>query len=211
MNRYLRDRLMGRDSRRGVPGSGRRDRMTDYDDDDYMDESSYGRSDSAYSGRRGSQGRGASQRGRQPYMGRDSRGRRDMMYDEYDDYQDFEYNYDMHDKPMELSEEDIHKWESKVKNADGSKGAKFHKDQIIPLARQMGINFDKFTEDEFVMAVNMMYSDYCRALQESSVSNYSRPEPYVHMAKAFLCDKDFDGEPYEKLALYYYEIVKYEE
>lgn len=210
MNRYIRDRIMGRDERRGVPGSGRRDRM-DYDDDDYMDEYSYGRSDSAYSGRRGSQSRGTSQRGRKSYSGRDSRGRRNMSYDDYDDYRDFEYNYDMHDQPMELSDEDIRKWGSKVKNADGSRGAKFHKDQIIPLASQMGIEFDKFTEEEFVMAVNMMYSDYCMALKESSFPNYSRPEPYVNMAKAFLCDKDFDGKPYEKLALYYYEIVKYEE
>ena len=31
------------------------------------------------------------------------------------------------------------------------------------------------------------------------------------MAKAFLCDKDFEGKPYEKLALYYYEIVEYDD
>lgn len=209
MNRYMKDRLMGMDSRRGVPGSGRRDRNYGYDEYD-NNEYTHGNRDREYEGRE------MSERGKVPQRdrgydrpGRDSR-RRDMMYDDYENYRDFEY-MDYHKGDLELSEKDIRKWEKTVKNSDGTTGAKFYKDQIIPLAKQMGITFDKFTEDEFMMAVNMMYSDYCRALQDSSVPNYMRPEPYVHMAKAFLCDKDFNGKPYEKLAIYYYEIVDYDE
>lgn len=209
MNRYMRDRIMGRDGRRGVPGSGRRDRGR-YDDEVYMDEYPRRRRDSMYEEREEPRGGKGYERGGQSYRP-DRNYQRDMRYDDYDDYHDFEYNYDMHDQPLELKPEDIRKWEKDVKNADGSRGAKFSRDQVIPIARQLGIQFDKFTEDEFLMAVNMMYSDYCTALQDASFPNYMRPEPYIHMAKAFLCDKDFDGKPYEKLAIYYYEISEYEE
>lgn len=203
MNRYMRDRLMGRDSRRGRMDRGRNNEV-------YMDEYPRRRRDSMYEGREEPRDGRTYERGGKPYMADRNYGM-GVGYDDYDDYRDFEYNYDMNDHPMELKPEEIHKWESKVKNADGSRGARFSRDQVIPIARQMGIMFDKFTEDEFLMAVNMMYSDYCMALQESSFPNYMKPEPYVHMAKAFLCDKDFDGKPYEKLAIYYYEIVEYEE
>ena len=209
MNKYLRDRLMGRSNMDYAPrGSGRRgrrgDRNSDYEEDDR-----------AYSGRdyaRGGSGRGGRSGGSR---GGRSGGydRADMGYDDYDEYRDFEYNYDMHDAPMELSEKHIKKWEKEVKNSDGSHGAKFSKEQIIPIAQQYGIQFDKdkFTEEEFTMAVNMMYSDYCKAFQDSSVSGYSRPELYINMAKAFLIDKDFEGKPYEKLALYYFCISEYDD
>lgn len=208
MNRYMRERLMNRDGRRGVPGSGRRDRG--YDDEVYMDKYPRRRGDSMYEEPKEQRGGRGYERGKQPYRS-DRNYQRDMRYEDYDDYRDFEYNYDMKEHPLELREDEIKKWESKVKNSDGTRGAKFHKDQIVPFAHQLGIEFEDFTEDEFVMTVNMMYSDYCSALQASSFPNYNRPEPYIHMAKAFLCDKDFEGKPYEKLALYYYEIVEYDD
>ena len=37
------------------------------------------------------------------------------------------------------------------------------------------------------------------------------PEAYINMAKAFLHDKDFDGTPSEKLAMYFYGVVEYGE
>lgn len=215
MNRYLRERLMGnraeyRDSRQGVKGTGRygiggRDRG-DYMDD--YDERSYGRGDYAYRGRRDSRGRNDYESGRQFVDSR--RSSRDMNYDDYENYHDFEYNSEMN---LELNKRDIRKWENELKNADGSHGAKFSKEQIIPIARQNGIEFDenKFTEDEFVITVNMLYSDFCEAVQKSSLPSYDRPELYVHMAKAWLCDDDFSGKPYEKLALYYHTIVDYDD
>lgn len=200
MNKYLRDRIMrGRDSNYDYRSMDRRrgggDRMrSDYDE-------SY---DREYSGRDYARGERRS-RGRSGGM--------DRSYDDYDSDERFEYNSDYHDMPLEISEKHMKKWEKELKNSDGSHGAKFSKEQIVPIAQQFGINFtkDKFTEEEFTLAVNMMYSDYCKALQDSSVSGYTRPEIYVNMAKAFLCDEDFDGKPYEKLALYYHCIVEYDE
>lgn len=219
MNRYLMERMRGsddRDGRQGVKGTGR-----------------YGIGGSRYYGRRGdraedgydyargedyqdsanSRMRSGTRRSGQPYdrpgnTARQSRyDRRDMGYDDYSHHSEFEYN---EDAPMELTGKEIRKWEHRLENADGSHGAKFTKDQIVPMAKQYGIKFDKITEDEFTMTVNMMYADYCMALQEASMPNYSRPEPYIHLAKAFLFDEDFEGEPYEKLALYYCAIVEYD-
>lgn len=213
MNRYLRDRLMRShdergdeeymDGRQGVKGTGR-----------------YGIGGSRYYGdrERGERDRRYDERSDRNYdsRGRDERrdsydNRRDRAYDDYDNASDFEYN-DMHSK-LELDKKILKNWAEDLKNADGTKGPKFDKDKIIPMAKQFGIEFDKkkFTEDEFVMTVNAMYSDYCEALQQSGHPHYSKAEPYIHLAKAFLCDEDFEGKPYEKLALYYYDIVEYDD
>lgn len=208
MNEYIRDRLMGRmDERSRSRYDSRqmrgRDRNYDYDErsDDYRRDRNYD-----YEERRdGRRGVAGSSRGN--YRG----GRQDRAYDDYDDYDQFEYNYDMHEKSLELDKKKIKEWEKDLKNEDGSTGPKFSKEQIMPVAQQVGIKFDKFNEDEFVLAVNMMYSDYCKALKDSAYPHYERPEVYVNLAKAWLCDKDFEGEPYEKLALYYYSIVEFDE
>lgn len=188
MNRYLRDRLTRGDERKG---RGRVD--YEYDSDyayEHHDDRDYPMRD-----RRGSE----------------RMSRRDMRYDDYDDRREFEYNHDMHGQDLELSEKDIKKWEKSLENEDGSYGPKFYKDQVIPVAERFGIKFDKFTKDEFVMTVNMMYSDYCKALKDSDYVHYEKPEVYVNMAKAFLCDKDFEGEPYQKLAIYYHDISEFDE
>lgn len=215
MNRYLMDRIMGnrsipRDGRQGVRGSGRYG-MGERDRVPYMggyDERSYGRGDYAHMEREDSRSRGGYERGGQ--SGDYRRGGRDMSYDDYGDYREFEYNSEM---PMELNKQDLRRWEGELKNADGSHGPKFSKEQIISIAHQHGVEFkeSKFTEDEFVMAVNMLYSDFCGAVQKAGIPGYDRPELYVHMAKAWLCDDDFEGKPYEKLALYYHVIVEHDD
>ena len=116
MNRYMRERLMNRDGRRGVPGSGRRDRS--YDDRVYMDEYPRRRGDSMYEEPKEQRGGRGYERSKQPYRS-DRNYQRDMRYEDYDDYRDFEYNYDMKEHPLELREDEIKKWESKVKNSDG--------------------------------------------------------------------------------------------
>lgn len=213
MRERLRDRARGRmmdrryDWARGRGGRDFERMMEEYDR----------RGDYARGGRGGSQGgRGGSQGGRRGGQSdreySDRRGR-DMRYDDYEDPRDFEYNSDNAEEEMELTPEDLKEWGKKLKNIDNSKGPKFDKNQIIPLARQHDIEFkeDEFTEDEFVLAVNVVYSDYAEALQKSGLATYNRPEPYIHLAKAWLCDPDFEGKPYEKLALYYYTIVGYDD
>ena len=140
--------------------------------------------------------------GKQPYReyDRNHMDYRNMneRYDEYDSRYDMEYNeYDS----MRLNNRELKKWKKELENADGSRGEKFHIEQILPMAQQLGIQFRDFTEEEFCMTVNMLYSDYCKELG-------SDLGIYIKLAKAFLNDDDFEGTGSEKLALYYKCIVE---
>lgn len=191
MNRYLLDRLMhdGRHDREYQHDSRHRDRR--YEDEEHDSR----RIDREY---------------REPRDSRMHDGRRDRAYDDYDDPRDFEYN--SRSKPIELTKKELKEWERDMENSDGSRGAKFTKDQIIPIAQQHGIKFDKFTEDEFVVAVNVFYADCYEAVRDMAAPNPHKPEPYILLAKYFFfCDKDFKGKPYEKLAIYYHTIVEFED
>lgn len=120
----------------------------------------------------------------------------DRPYDDYDSHEDMEYN------DMYLSERELHDWAKMLENADGSKGAKFGKEQIVSIARAQGVQFHDFTEEELVMTANMLYSDYCKVMptQDAAV--------YVRMAKAFLEDPDAVVKGGEKLAKYYDDFVR---
>lgn len=131
--------------------------------------------------------------------------RRDYAEDYDRDERYGEYRRDYHDdEPLKIKERDMKEWEHKFQNADGTSGVKFKKEQVQAIAKQEGVTFDKFSLDELFLATNMIYSDYCVAARKFGVD---RPDFYVCIAKAFLCDDDFDGEPSEKLAMYYYCIV----
>lgn len=99
-----------------------------------------------------------------------------------------------------LTDEDIRKWSNALLNSDGTTGKHFKKDQIEHIIKQKGINLHHIDEEVFCMTVNMLYADYCGVAKSFGVSV---PEFYVELAKAFLEDKDFHGEPEEKLWLYY--------
>lgn len=109
--------------------------------------------------------------------------------------------YDGHNK---LSRKDIKKWEKSLENADGTKGKKYEIEQVENTAKQLGIRFDEYSPEVFTMVVNMMYADYCKVLGNDMML-------YMKMAKAFLEDADFDGEPEEKVMLYYKCIVEKDE
>ena len=152
--------------------------------------------DSRYDDGRGEYRRGADYRedGRYDYA---EGYERDERYGEYRrDYHD--------DEPLKIKEQDAKEWERRLKNADGTTGIKYPKEQIKAIAEQEGIKFDKFSHQDLFLATNMVYSDYCIVARKYGVD---RPDFYVSLAKAFLCDADFDGEPGEKLAMYYYCIV----
>lgn len=176
LSRKMRDR---RDNRRD-----RRD-YEDYEDNrDYED------------GRRGVKGTG---RGR---SGRGSRGRDSRDYDDYEDERDYE---DYHDTPLKLSKSDIHNWKKNMENVDGTTGEHYDAEEVMQVADKLGIRFNHFDEKEFCIALNMMYSDYCKVVRK-----HIPPEKelvfYAEMAKAFLEDPD-GPEPSEKLALYFHCIA----
>ena len=152
-----------------------RDMRRDYDD--------YNRGDYGYDGRRGD------------YDSQDMRGR---------DYADYGMDYGMRDYgEMEygkMSHKDIEKWKKHMKNQDGTMGEHFKKEQVMQAARQIGVNPEEYGEHIFPLVMNMMYSDYCAVAKKFGLD---RPDFYAELAKAFLNDKDFEGEPEEKVWLYY--------
>lgn len=119
----------------------------------------------------------------------------DRRYDDYDSHSDMEYN------DMFLTKKEMKEWKRSLENADGSQGAKFGHEQVINVAKDCGIKFHKYTEDEFVMTVNMMYADYCQAIGQPDITVYAK------MAKAFLEDPDSKYDGGEKLAIYYDNFV----
>lgn len=127
--------------------------------------------------------------GEEDYRGRRRNSRGQYMSDRGD------YGED-----MRLSKEDMKEWEKKLTNEDGSHGAHFDKEQIDQVARSIGIEPKEFGDGVLCMTVNMMYSDYCGVAKKFGVD---RLEYYIELAKAFLKDKDFDGDGAEKLFLYY--------
>jgi hypothetical protein len=125
-----------------------------------------------------------------------------------------DYGYDMRgrdygdDDKMEygkMSKKDYEKWGKMLENEDGSRGEHFKKEQAEQIAKQMGIDVHSLGGAEvFAMAMNMEYSDFCNVARKYGVD---RPEYYADLAKAFLHDKDYKGNPEEKLWLYYKCIV----
>lgn len=116
---------------------------------------------------------------------------RNRDYRDYRDYAEDDYK---------LSKKEIREWNKKLQK----EGGKYTEEQIMPLAQQMGIRFDEFSPELLTAVTNMMMTDY------GMVINADLPM-YVKLAKAFLCDEDFDGEPEEKAYLYYKSIVEQED
>lgn len=169
----------------GSRGGYVRDRRSDYNED-YGRTRVYGDYEDDY--RQGVRGTGRYGMGGSMYNGRR-------------DYNDYEYQND-YGEGMALSRKDIRRWGEKLKNADGSHGKHFDEDRLINESRKFGVAFDNFTEDEFVMTANMLYSDYCEALK-GIVTPDKEYMVYSKMAKAFLEDKDSSVKGSEKLALYH--------
>lgn len=103
-----------------------------------------------------------------------------------------------------ITDDDIKSWNLKMVNADGSHGGHWTVEQTTPLASSTGVVFEHISPICWNVAVNMMYSDY----QPIAVKfNVNKPEFYCELSKAFLFDAD-GGSPRDKLAAYYYGIVK---
>lgn len=92
-------------------------------------------------------------------------------------------------------------WTGMMKNADGTMGAHWTKEQTKPYMSQIGYKGD---EAEFWAIMNAMYSDYCAVLKKFGVD---RPEVYAALAKAWIEDKDAVKD---KAAIYYECIVEHD-
>lgn len=90
-----------------------------------------------------------------------------------------------------FNEEKARKAVSKMENEDGTRGPHWSIEETTSLANQHGIRLDeKFNKYDWFVALNMMYSDYCRVLVNITGSNNTKN--YVELAKAWMADKDID-------------------
>lgn len=109
--------------------------------------------------------------------------------------------------PFRMNEHDSEKftremaeeWTAKMENEDGTRGPHWNMDQTKQVMAQKNIDVDPI---EFYLAMNMMYSDYCKVAKKLNVNN---TDFYANMAKAFLEDKDAGGR--DKLMRYYKYVV----
>ena len=124
------------------------------------------------------------------YDMRDYRRGRDMR--DYRDYAEGDY-----DKEYEY---DLEKWINKLKKQDRFN---MEKEQILSTAKQMGVKFKEYDEDEFYAIYLMHVTDY------PTVSN--DPRMYLSMAKEWLEDKDINIDGSTKVCKYMYEIVMADE
>lgn len=131
-------------------------------------------------------------------------GYEEEMYDPY--YQDMMYDYrgrgrDYAGAEM-LSNRELMDWSQKLmKDVEEKDKAFFKYENIEKKAKDMGIQFDKFTFDEFYLVCLMMYTDYCKTLGTANMDTYLR------LAKDWLCDEDVAMRYSEKLSTYYDTIV----
>lgn len=100
-----------------------------------------------------------------------------------------------------LDEESAEKWMERLKNADGTTGPHWTKEQVKGMMAQKSIDHDLM---DIWVAMNMFYSDYCKVAKKLNVSNVNF---YLDMALAFLNDEDAVDD---KLAAYYECVVKHE-
>lgn len=220
MNRFAREMLMKRNrdernpygSQGGYVVSGR-DRESGYNmGNDYNHGMDYGRGNDYrdyWNGEdyaRSGQGSGRGNQGGSNQGGRDGGyGYGVGMFDyNTEDYAD--YGYDMargrgRDGHMKLSSKDIKKWGRELENADGTRGQKWQVEQVKQIAQQQGIRFEEYSPEILTAVANMLYSIDCKVLG-------SEPTMYVKLAKSWLEDDNFDGEPEEKAMLYYKVFVE---
>ena len=111
---------------------------------------------------------------------------------------DRQYSWHEEDLDIPLTKEQAMEWVAEMENADGTRGGHWSMEETEVIRMQRGIDCDSVM---FFAAMNMMYSDYCRAAEKTGAASI---DFYAYMAKAFLDDRD--AAP-NKLARYYRYIV----
>lgn len=98
----------------------------------------------------------------------------------------------------------VEEWAASMENEDGTRGPHWSMEQTKKVMAQKEIGGSPLA---FYMAINMMYSDYCKVAKKLGVNTV---EFYACMAEAFLNDKDaIGGGGEEKLAAYYNAVVQH--
>lgn len=159
-----------------------------------------GRNDYARGGNRGGS-RGGSRGGRRD-SGADYADYGDYGYDDYGDYEDYGDDYGWDYGEEKLSNQDLMEWSQDLMGElDHDEKEVFKKERVLQRAKEMGIEFSKYSEMEFYVTFLMCYTDYKKTIGKGNM------EYALSLAKEWLDDKDLPVKGSEKLALYYDNIV----
>jgi len=143
-----------------------------------------------------------------PYQ--DSRRYRRENYDghyPYPYYMDFargrySQNRDYESGKDYLEDEELMEWkETLMEEIDPQFKGQFEKNRLVQRGKEMGVEYKDFTEDEYVVTVLMMATDYGKTVGMNNIDQMLR------MAYDWLNDKDSAIKGSEKLAVYYDEII----
>lgn len=109
---------------------------------------------------------------------------------------------DYRDGSAKLETKDLDTWISTLlRHLDTDEKETFKMEKVIKRAKEMGDEFDKYSEDELYATTLMAYTDY------KAVTGRNGLDASIHLAKGFLCDSDAAVQYGEKLATYYDCIV----
>ena len=130
-------------------------------------------------------------------------GRRDYGYDmNYDMRGRYDYGYDYAGYGENLTEEELKRWCQKMMSElDEREKQMFSKEAILQRAKNMGIQFDKFSEMEFYVNVVKNYTDHKKSIGEN-------PDMAIKLAKDDFFDEDGQYKGSEWLAVYYDTFVE---
>lgn len=116
------------------------------------------------------------------------------------------YMSDRHSR-KQLSEEHLERWIKSLMGELEDKDRQMLKmDSVIRRAKEMGISFEKFSEEELYVTVLMLHTDLSKAFGPSITLDH-----WIKAAKAWLCDPDAAVRYGKKLAAYYTSVVEDDE
>ena len=74
-----------------------------------------------------------------------------------------------------LSNRELHEWTQRLMEMIDEKDKQsFNKEHVIKKAEDLGIEFEKFTKEEFHATVLMLYTDFCKTLGIANFDLYLR-------------------------------------
>lgn len=111
----------------------------------------------------------------------------------------------LYEIPSDIQKEDGEDWMMSLKNSDGTSGAHWTREQTDKVFNDNKVHEKsggQITEDEFYYVMNMIYSDYSKALKDNNINSI---QVYIALSMAFLNDVDAVEN---KLARYFYCITE---
>lgn len=118
----------------------------------------------------------------------------------YDPYEEEmrRYGYDFASGVEYMSDKELHhKIKELMSEVEEKDKPMVKMENVIKRAKDLGVEFKKFSEEEFMATFLMVFTDYSKTLGTTNI------DQYIRLAKDWLCDEDSSLKYGEKLAAYF--------